>query len=49
MVAEFESDVISVRTRDGMAMAKMRGKLKGRMPKLPHVQERHMVALYRCR
>jgi DNA invertase Pin-like site-specific DNA recombinase len=47
MVAEFESDLIRARTREGMATAKVRGKLKGRKPKLSPVQERHMVALHR--
>ena len=48
MVAEFESDLIRARTREGMATAKVRGKLKGRRPKLSPVQERHMVALHRA-
>jgi DNA invertase Pin-like site-specific DNA recombinase len=48
MVAEFESDLIRARTREGMAVAKVRGKLKGRKPKLSPVQERHMVALHRA-
>jgi len=47
MVAEFESDLIRARTREGMATAKVRGKLTGRKPKLSPVQERHMVALHR--
>ena len=45
-VAEFESDLIRARTREGMATAKVRGKLKGRKPRLFPVQERHMVALH---
>jgi len=48
MVAEFESDLIRARTREGMAVVKVRGKLKGRKPKLSPVQERHMVALHRA-
>lgn len=48
MVAEFESDLIRARTREGMATAKMRGKLKGRKPKLSPAQERHLVALHRA-
>ena len=48
MVAEFESDLIRARTREGMATAKVRGKLKGRKPKLSPVQERHLVALHRA-
>jgi DNA invertase Pin-like site-specific DNA recombinase len=34
MVAEFERDLISMRTREGMAVARAKGKLKGRQPKL---------------
>ena len=48
MVAEFESDLIRARTREGMASAKVRGKLKGRKPKLSPAQERHLVALHRA-
>lgn len=32
--AEFESDLIRLRTRDGMAIARSRGKLRGKQPKL---------------
>lgn len=48
MVAEFESDLIRARTREGMATAKVRGKLKGRKPKLSPAQERHLVELHRA-
>lgn len=48
MVAEFESDLIRARTREGMATAKVRGKLKGRKPKLSPAQERHLVARHRA-
>lgn len=48
MVAEFEADLIRARTREGMAVAKARGKLKGRKPKLSPAQERHLVALHRA-
>lgn len=34
MVAEFESDLIRMRTREGMKLAKARGKLRGKQPKL---------------
>jgi len=34
MVAEFEADLIRARTREGMAIAKAAGKLRGRKPKL---------------
>lgn len=32
--AEFESDLIRLRTREGMAVARAKGKLKGKKPKL---------------
>jgi len=34
MVAEFESDLIRMRTREGLAVARAAGKLRGRKPKL---------------
>ncbi|MGB2556544.1 recombinase family protein [Cellulosimicrobium sp. TH-20] len=46
MVAEFEADLIRARTREGMAIAKAKGKLKGRKPKLTPAQERHLVDLH---
>jgi DNA invertase Pin-like site-specific DNA recombinase len=46
MVAEFERDLISQRTREGMAIARQRGRLKGRMPKLKPAQEQHLVKLF---
>lgn len=46
MVAEFEADLIRSRTREGMAIAKAKGKLKGRAPKLSPTQERHLVDLH---
>lgn len=48
MVAEFESDLIRARTREGMQSAKVRKKLTGRKPKLSDVQQRHLVALHRA-
>lgn len=45
MVAEFEADLISARTREGMAIAKAQGKLKGRPPKLSAAQQRHVREL----
>lgn len=47
MVAEFEADLIRARTREGMAVAKARGRLKGGKPKLSAAQEAHLVKLYR--
>jgi DNA invertase Pin-like site-specific DNA recombinase len=34
MVAEFESDLIRRRTREGMKVAKANGRLRGKQPKL---------------
>jgi DNA invertase Pin-like site-specific DNA recombinase len=48
MVAEFESDLIRMRTREGLAVARAAGKLRGRKPKLTPKQEEHLVALHRA-
>jgi Site-specific recombinases, DNA invertase Pin homologs len=45
MVAEFESDLIRLRTKEGMKVAKAKGRLRGKQPKLNHRQEAHLVAL----
>jgi len=45
MVAEFESDLIRLRTREGMKVAKAKGHLLGKQPKLTRRQEAHMVSL----
>ena len=34
MVAEFEADLIRLRTREGMKVAKAKGRLRGKQPKL---------------
>jgi DNA invertase Pin-like site-specific DNA recombinase len=47
MVAEFEADLIRARTREGMAVAKAKGRLRGKQPKLTPKQEAHLVALHR--
>ncbi len=47
MVAEFESDLIRLRTREGMKVAKAKGRLRGKRPKLNPRQEAHLVALHR--
>lgn len=47
MVEEFESDLIRARTREGMAVAKAKGKLLGRQPKLSKKQATHLVGLHR--
>lgn len=46
MVAEFESDLIRMRTREGLAVAKAKGRLKGKQPKLSPRQEAHLVTLH---
>jgi DNA invertase Pin-like site-specific DNA recombinase len=46
MVAEFESDLIRLRTQEGMRVAKAKGRLRGRKPKLHPRQEAHLVALH---
>ncbi|GAA2250918.1 recombinase family protein [Herbiconiux moechotypicola] len=46
MVAEFEVDLLRARTREGMQIARSKGRLKGRRPKLSPAQERHLVALH---
>ena len=46
MVTEFESDLIRARTREGMAVAREKGRLRGRSPKLSPAQENHLVELH---
>ncbi|RFA17682.1 recombinase family protein [Subtercola boreus] len=46
MVAEFESDLIRARTKEGMRVAKAKGRLKGKKPKLSPAVEGHLVAEY---
>ena len=45
MVAEFESDLIRLRTRESMKVAKARGRQRGKKPKLNRRQEAHLVSL----
>ena len=45
MVAEFESDLIRLRTREGMRIAKAKGRLRGKQPKLNRRQEAHLYEL----
>ena len=47
MVAEFEADLARARTREGMAVARAKGRLRGKRPKLSHRQEAHLVSLWR--
>lgn len=46
MVAEFEADLIRARTREGMKVAKAKGRLRGKSPKLTARQEAHLVQLH---
>ena len=48
MIAEFESDLIRMRTREGMKVAKAKGRLRGKSPKLSATREIHLVGLYRA-
>ena len=48
MVAEFEADLIRLRTREGMKVAKAKGRLRGKQPKLTSAQEAHLVELQRA-
>jgi len=45
MIAEFERDLISMRTREGLVTAKLRGRLTGRPPKLSPDRERLLVKM----
>jgi len=45
MVAEFEADLIRLRTKEGMRIAKAKGRLRGKQPKLNPRQEAHLVLL----
>jgi DNA invertase Pin-like site-specific DNA recombinase len=43
--AEFESDLIRHRTREGMAVARAKGKLRGKQPKLSDLQQKELVRM----
>jgi DNA invertase Pin-like site-specific DNA recombinase len=45
--AEFEVDLLRLRTREGMAVARAKGKLRGKQPKLSARQQAHLVEQYR--
>jgi hypothetical protein len=47
MVAKFEADLIRSRTKEGMRVAKAKGHLRGKRPKLKPREEAHLVELLR--
>lgn len=44
--AEFEADLIRLRTREGMAVARAKGKLRGKKPKLTERQQKELRRMY---
>ena len=44
--AEFEADLIRLRTREGMAIARAKGNLRGKQPKLPDQQQRELCRMH---
>ena len=46
MMAEFEADLAKMRTREGMRLARAKGHLRGKQPKLSAKKEAHLLSLY---
>ena len=44
--AEFEADIIRMRTREGMAIARTKGKLRGKQPKLSEKQQMELCRMH---
>ncbi len=44
--AEFEADLIRMRTREGMVIARAKGKLRGKQPKLSEKQQRELCRMH---
>ena len=44
--AEFESDLIRLRSKEGMAIAKAKGKLRGKQPKLSDKQQKELCRMH---
>ena len=44
--AEFETDLIRQRTREGMAVARAKGKLRGKQPKLSDKQQKELRRMH---
>jgi DNA invertase Pin-like site-specific DNA recombinase len=49
MIAEFEADLARARTRDGMSVARAKGRLGGKQLKFSARREAHLVELYHAR
>ncbi|EUM16575.1 hypothetical protein L465_00389 [Enterobacter sp. BIDMC 29] len=47
--AEFEGDLIRLRTREGMAIARAKGKLRGKQPKLSEKQQKELCRMHKTR
>ena len=47
--ADFETDLIKMRTREGMKIARAKGKLRGKKPKLSEKQHRELRRMYDTR
>lgn len=43
--AEFEADLIRMRTKEGMAIARAKGKLRGKQPKLSEKQQKELCRM----
>ena len=46
--AEFEVDLLRMRTREGMAIARAKGHLRGKPPKLSATRQAHLLTLHRA-
>ncbi|HBN22913.1 MAG TPA: DNA resolvase [Holosporales bacterium] len=44
--SEFESDLIRMRTREGMAIARIKGRLRGKQPKLSEKQQKELGRMH---
>jgi len=44
--AEFEADLIRMRTKEGMAVAMAKGKLRGKQPKLSEKQQKELLRMH---